>query len=283
MSLLETLGLPDARLVSIAGGDINQAFRVEHPGGRLFVKTHSSPPPGMFEAEARSLRALSEATTDTALCVPAVLSVGPGHLALEWIGDRAGAGAGDAARALGVGLARMHGSSSESWGWAEDNWIGTLRQPNPRLPGIDGPAPFFARARIQAQLALAGPGTLPHGCRDRLDRLCERLPDLLPGDERPALLHGDLWGGNWTTDAGGRAWIYDPASYYGCREADLAFTRLFGGFPAAFYAAYRAELPLTPGFAERVDLWNLYPLLVHANLFGGGYGRQVDGIARRYG
>jgi protein-ribulosamine 3-kinase len=281
MGLLDTLGLPDARLVPIAGGDINQAFRVEHADGRLFVKTHRAPPPGMFEAEARSLAALSAAVEARVVCVPDVVSVGPDHLALEWIGDRPGPSASGAPRALGIGLARIHRQTAPTWGWDEDNWIGTLPQFNPLLPGSDGPAAFFAAARIRAQVAMAGPGTLPTGCPDRLERLCDRLRGLLP-DERPALLHGDLWGGNWTTDGRGRPWIYDPASYYGCREADLAFTRLFGGFPPAFYTAYEGEFPLAAGFKERVDLWNLYPLLVHANLFGGGYGRQVDTIARRY-
>jgi len=284
MSLLAALGMPNASLVPIAGGDINQAFRVEHGDKRLFVKTHHAPPAGMFAAEARALEALAEAAEPGPICVPSVISVGPRHLALEWIGDRpidpqanlAHRSTGRVAVDLGVGLAAIHRRTAPSFGWSEANWIGTLPQPNPSLTGA---AEFFAEARIQAQLAL-GP-QLPRGARGRLDQLCARLPDLLP-DEPPALLHGDLWGGNWTTDASGRPWLYDPASYFGHREADLAMTRLFGGFPSDFYAAYNEALPLQPGFDERVDLWNLYPLLVHANLFGGGYGSQADAIARRY-
>lgn len=276
MDLLDALGVT-GRLVPIAGGDINQAFRVERRDGtRLFVKTHRSPPAGMFTAEAAGLQALRAAAEPTELCVPAVIAVDASYLALEWIGDRGGSRGQPGPAALGEGLAAIHRTTSTAFGWDEDNWIGTLPQPNPRRSTT---ASFFADARIRAQLAL-GP-RLPAGCVDRLERLCDRLPDLLP-DEPSALLHGDLWGGNWTQDDRGRAWIYDPATYFGAREADLAMTRLFGGFPAAFYEAYQAAFPLTPGFDERVDLWNVYPLLVHANLFGGGYGRQVDAIARRY-
>ena len=273
MRLLESLGLPDARCVPIAGGDINDAYCVEHGGGRFFAKTHASPPPGMFAAEARALGELADAAES--VCVPKVISVSDGHLALEWIGDRPGRGGGDPGESLGHGLAALHRRTASHWGWAEDNWIGTLKQPNPRLPAEAGAAAWFA-TRLQAQLALC-----PAVRHSRLERLCDRLDRLLP-PERPALLHGDLWSGNWTVDPAGRSWIYDPASAYGCREADLAMTRLFGGFPSTFYAAYSEAFPQEPGAADRVDLWNLYPLLVHANLFGGGYGRQVDAIAQRY-
>lgn len=114
-----------------------------------------------------------------------------------------------------------------------------------------------------------------------MDSLGARLDGVLP-DEAPALLHGDLWGGNWMADEGGGAWLFDPAVHHGCREQDLAMTRLFGGFPREFYDSYEAAWPLAPGWEERVDLWNLHPLLVHARLFGGGYGVRAEGILRRY-
>ncbi|MCO4769108.1 MAG: fructosamine kinase family protein [Deltaproteobacteria bacterium] len=285
MSLHEALRLSDLdRLVPVSGGDINEAFRVElSDGSRLFAKTHASPPAGMFEAEAAGLAALRDAS-DGRLLVPEVVSVGPSHLALEWMGDRGGdAASGPAAERLGRGLAHIHQQSHpRGFGFAEDNWIGTLPQPNAWVAKESGASTFFAERRLLPQLELATSSrVLPVGAAARVEAVCARLDDLLP-EEPSGLIHGDLWGGNWTTDHAGRPWIFDPAVAFAPREQELAFTQLFGGFPASFYAAYREVWPLAPGFAERVDLWNLYPLLVHANLFGGSYGTQVDRIARRY-
>lgn len=265
---LAALGAPGARYRPVTGGDIHQAARAELPDGPVFIKYNARPTPGMFEAEAEGLRALREAAVGVR--VPEVRGHGEGWLALEWI--EAGRGGGDA---LGAGLAGIHRRTSPRFGWAQDNWIGSLPQPNGWTQGLPD---FFRTHRIQAQAAGTG---VPTRLRKMLDRLCERLPSLLP-DEPPALLHGDLWGGNWMADAEGVPCIYDPAAHFGCREAELAFTRLFGGFPPAFYEAYEAAWPLQPGFEDRVDLWNIYPLLVHANLFGGGYAGSVERIVRRF-
>jgi fructosamine-3-kinase len=128
-----------------------------------------------------------------------------------------------------------------------------------------------------------GRGRLPSSLVDRIERFCVAIDDHLPvGDERPALIHGDLWGGNWTTDRAGRPWIFDPAAHYGCREADLAFTTMFGGFPSSFYAAYEEAFPLMSGWRGRCELWNLYHQLTHANMFGGGYASSADRVLRRY-
>ena len=272
----------------IAGGDINQAFRVEDEGRRWFEKTHRAPPPGMYASEAAGLETLS-AASDEHVLVPQVLEVTETHLALEWMGDREGAAVAirgrtlAAGEALGVGLAHIHRRTDpRGFGFETDNWIGTLPQRNTWIPAEQGAAAFFIERRLMPQLEIAaGSQALPGGCAKRLEALCLRLPDLVP-NEPPSLIHGDLWGGNWMADPRGRAWIFDPAAAYGPREQDLAFTKLFGGFPDVFYRAYEAEWPLEPGFAGRVDLWNLYPLLVHANLFGGGYGGRVDRIARRF-
>jgi protein-ribulosamine 3-kinase len=282
---LAALGLDRSRCGtrSVHGGDIHAAWRVEADDGRLvFVKTNERPLPAIFDKEARGLDALRAACEADGglLRVPRALGSGEHFLALEWIDER-GAGHGDPGRRLGEGLAALHRHGSDSYGWHEDNWIGSLPQPNDRMPAQRGCGAFYAARRLQAQ-SEQGAGRLGSSLRGRIDRFCARIDDFLPlPDERPALLHGDLWGGNWTVGVGGVPWIYDPAVHHGCREAELAFTRLFGGFPRSFYAAYEASFPLSPGFAGRVDLWNLYPLLVHANLFGGGYAGQVDSILRR--
>jgi protein-ribulosamine 3-kinase len=263
---LAALGAPGARVTPVSGGDIHRAFRVELPGGPAFLKVNARPTPGMFAAEAEGLDALR----GTSLGVPAVLGVGEGWLALSWIERGRGGGA-----ALGEGLAALHRRTAPAFGFGRDNWIGALPQANGWIEDLPT---FFATRRLLPQAA--GPG-VPAAVRRGVERLCERLPELLP-DEPPALLHGDLWGGNWMADVDGAPWIFDPAVHFGGREAELAFTRLFGGFPPEFHAAYHATWPLSPGFEERVDLWNLYPLLVHANLFGGGYAGSAGRIVGRF-
>ncbi len=268
---LAALGVEGATTRPVHGGDIHEAWRVDPSDGPpVFVKTNARPLPRVFELEADGLRALRAAAPPT-VGVPEVLGFGDHWLALSWIEQ--GRRRDDAGRLLGEGLAAVHRHTSPTFGWPEDNWIGSLPQPNGPL--TDGVA-FFAERRLQEQAR-----TQPASVRRAVDAVCRRLPDLLP-DEPPALVHGDLWGGNWTAGADGRPWIYDPAVHYGFREAELAFTRLFGGFPASFHEAYATVLPLENGFDDRIDLWNLYPLLVHANLFGGGYGARAEGIARRY-
>jgi len=281
---LAALGLDESRCRtrSVHGGDIHAAWKIETDDGRtVFVKTNQRPLPRIFETEASGLEALRDAcrSDGSLILVPEVLAFGEHFLALEWIceGRR-----GDPGRRLGEGLAALHRHSSDHYGWHEANWIGSLPQPNDPLPAEAGCAAFFAARRLQEQ-SRQGAGRLGSALRRRIDLFCERIDEHLRlPDERPALIHGDLWGGNWTSDESGTPWIYDPAVHYGCREAELAFTRLFGGFPRSFYAAYEACFPLAPGFDDRVELWNLYPLLVHANLFGGGYAGQVDRILCRF-
>ncbi len=262
-SALRELGLSGSSFSPVTGGDIHQAWRIEG-SRRIFLKGNARPLPGIFEREAEGLEALRAVGS---VGVPEVLGFGERWLALSWIERGRGGG-----EELGRGLAAIHRETAPAFGWAEDGWIGSLPQPG----GWEREVTAFFGKRL---LGLAG--ALDGGERRRLDRLIDRLPELLP-DEEPALLHGDLWGGNWMADQAGRPWIFDPAVHFGCREAELAFTRLFGGFPEVFYSAYEATFPLQPGFEGRVDLWNLYPLLVHANLFGGGYAASVDRIVRRY-
>ncbi|HMQ31833.1 MAG TPA: fructosamine kinase family protein, partial [Chloroflexaceae bacterium] len=181
---------------------------------------------------------------------------------------------------LGEQLAALHRHSAPVFGLERDNFIGGSPQPNGRL--VSWPA-FFRERRLLPQLDLAAAnGLLPAARRRALERLAGRLDDLLASAEPPALIHGDLWGGNVVGAPGGAPALIDPAVSYSHREAELAFTELFGGFTPRFYAAYNAAWPLDPGYADRRDLLNLYHLLNHLNLFGEGYGLQVDQVLRRY-
>lgn len=267
----------------VGGGCINHGARVETADGPVFVKHNAAAPPGMFAAEARGLEALRAAAEG--LVVPRVLAFTeaadevPAWLALEWLepGDRVP----DFAARLGRGLAEMHGFAVEDedhWGWDEDNFIGSLPQVN-RLE--EDWADFWRMHRLEPQLDLARrAGRLP-GREVDWARLFDLLPELLAPAEAdgPSLLHGDLWGGNVMAAAGGPALI-DPAVYRGHREADLAMTELFGGFGPAFYAAYDEQWPLQPGYPRRRAVYQLWYLLVHVNLFGGGYVAQTAGVLR---
>ncbi|MFQ5577305.1 MAG: fructosamine kinase family protein [Anaerolineae bacterium] len=268
---------PVTQVQPVAGGDINRAARVTLSTGQtLFVKWHPNPPPGMFPAEARGLQLLASAH---ALRVPAVHFFDETCLGMEWLGRGSRDAAGTAA-ALGRGLAQQHRLTAERYGLEGDNYCGLTPQVN--TPAGNWPA-FFARNRLGCQMELAARrNRLPAPRRQRLERLIARLPTLLPARPPASLLHGDLWGGNWLVTAAGEPALIDPAVYFGHREADLAFTELFGGFPPAFYHAYRQAWPLESGYPERRDIYNLYHLLNHLNLFGEHYGRSVDAVLKRY-
>lgn len=276
------LGEPVSMAGSVGGGCINQAARgtVRRTGREIFVKWHPSPPAGMFAAEAAGLRALASA--DGGCRVPRVYGVSDadGLLVLEWIDS--GRGGAAFQESLGRGLAAIHRVSRERYGFdGGDNYIGSTPQPNPDEADW---ITFFREHRLRFQVDLLHErGRLSAGLGSAMDRLYPRLEGLLGlPSERPALLHGDLWTGNAMAGPGGEAVIYDPAAYYGCREADLAMAELFGSFGPGFRAAYQEAFPLEPGYSERRDLYNLYHLLNHANLFGGGYASQAERIARQH-
>jgi protein-ribulosamine 3-kinase len=181
--------------------------------------------------------------------------------------------------ALGEQLAAMHRATRDRFGWRRDNTIGSTPQVNMQLSDW---VEFWRRHRLGYQLDLAARNGYRGALQDKGAQLLERLPQFFKG-YRPAasLLHGDLWGGNAAVTAGGEPVIFDPAVYYGDREADLAMTTLFGGFTPAFYRAYETQWPLDPGHRERHELYNLYHVLNHLNLFGGGYRAQAEGMIDR--
>jgi fructosamine-3-kinase len=254
----------------LGGGDINDAFRVELSDGRtVFVKTNAKADARMFPTEARGLAWLAEAG---ALRVPAVLAAAPSFLALEYI--EAGQPSAEHDERLGRGLAALHRFGAPSFGLDHDNFIGRLPQSNRQLGSW---ADFFRAERLEPQvLAAERAGLVRKSLRAAFERLYAVLEDRVGPAEPPARLHGDLWGGNLHTDAGGEPWLIDPAAYGGHREMDLAMMRLFGGFGSRVFAAYQEAHPLAGGYEERVPLYQLYPLLVHVNLFGGGYVGSVS-------
>jgi fructosamine-3-kinase len=263
---------PDA---SVGGGSINDCYRWASDQGPLFVKLASRERLGMFEAEAEGLAELAAAH---ALRVPRVLglgeSAGQSFLALEWI--EFGARSAGSERLMGEQLAAQHRVSSSAFGWRRGNTIGSTPQLNdPEQDWVR----FFVERRLRFQLELAARNGQAGRVIERGSLLCERAGQFFTTYRPvPSLLHGDLWGGNWATDATGQPVIFDPAVYYGDREADLAMTQLFGGFGREFYSAYEASWPLDRGAPARRDLYNLYHVLNHLNLFGGGYLRQAQSM-----
>jgi fructosamine-3-kinase len=232
----------------------------------------------MFEAEAEGLDELGRAN---ALSVPRVLgsgaAAGQSFLALEWIDF--GSVSSRSESLLGAGLAAQHRVTATEFGWHRDNTIGSTPQQND--PDHDW-VRFYADHRLGYQLELAAGNGYEGRLTERGALLRERTGVFF---ERyrpvPSLLHGDLWGGNWAADASGRPVIFDPAVYFGDREADLAMTRLFGGFGAAFHASYESSWPLEPGADDRRTLYNLYHVLNHLNLFGSGYLSQAQAMIDR--
>ena len=264
---------------AIGGGSINDAYRIGTNAGRYFLKVNSADRfPSMFEAEADGLRRLREAH---AVRAPAVIAFGEeadeAFLLLEHIED--GARGRAFWERFGQALAALHRNTHSHFGLERDNYIGSLKQVN--TPTADWAA-FFIRHRLEPMVKMARDTKRTEaGMAFRFERLFGKLEWLFP-KEPPALLHGDLWNGNFLSGPGGEPVLIDPAVYYGHREMDIAMTMLFGGFDAGFHTAYNAAWPMELGWEERVELCNLSPLLVHANLFGGGYPQKVEAVLRRH-
>ncbi|MDR1709596.1 MAG: fructosamine kinase family protein [Candidatus Accumulibacter sp.] len=261
------------RLTEVGGGSISRACIVETPGGKYFVKLGRGGPPGLFDAEADGLAALARCREIRVPCVAGRGTAGDyAWLALEAI-DLRPLTPGEAA-AAGRALAALHRIAGQEFGWPRGNYIG--RTPQSNRPNADWAA-FFRDERLRPQLELARRRGAPAALIGRGETLAARVPALLAGHRpEPSLLHGDLWSGNAAADAAGNLVLFDPAVYHGDREADLAMTELFGGFPPQFHAAYRKEHPLPEGYPARRTLYNLYHVLNHYNLFGGAYARQAE-------
>jgi fructosamine-3-kinase len=280
LSLEERLGERVVRASRLLGGDINDAYQIELEGGaRWFVKSNPRAPAALFPAEARGLEWLRVA----ALRIPEVRAVSTPddpipYLVLELI--EAGRPGRVFDEQLGRGLAALHRSGAPSFGLDHDNFIGSLPQQNQASPAW---AEFYGANRLEPQLKRAvSSGSASYAMRRGFSQLFSRLPELVGPAEPPSRLHGDLWSGNLHVDSNGEPCLLDPAVYGGHREVDLAMMRLFGGFSERVFSAYEEVFPLAPGAEDRVALYQLYPLLVHVNLFGGSYGASVERALARY-
>ncbi|MEZ5453987.1 MAG: fructosamine kinase family protein [Thiothrix sp.] len=259
------------RIQPVGGGCINEACMAElGDGSRWFIKLNQASQLEMFAAEADGLHAIRASNT---LYAPEPVGYGvldnKAYLILEYL-DLGGNGNPQLA---GEQLAAMHRCTAERYGWFRDNTIGATHQPNRQHDGWVG---FWRQERLGFQLELAKRNGYPGKAYEQGLRLKERLGGFFT-DYQPqaSLLHGDLWGGNMAFKRDGTPVIFDPAVYYGDREADLAMTELFGGFGGDFYSAYQTSWLLDKGYSVRKTLYNLYHILNHFNLFGGGYGMQA--------
>ena len=261
---------------AIGGGCIHRAVSLEDGARRFFVKVNEASAAPMFEAEADGLEAIAASGT---IRVPAVvtsgMAEGQAFLVLEFL-DLGGRGD---PREMGRALAALHRSSGLHCGWRRDNFIGATAQLN--APDDDWPR-FFATRRLQPQLEWARQRGCSRKLHDEGMRLASELRVFFAAyTPPPSLLHGDLWGGNADSLADGTPVVFDPAVYWGDREADLAMTELFGGFGGGFLSAYREAWPIDPGYAVRKTLYNLYHVLNHFNLFGAGYAAQAENMVAR--
>lgn len=258
------------------GGCINSAYRVADGGRSYFVKLNSDDKLDMFEAEHEGLHELAEAG---AIRVPQPLATGIAEGQAFIVMEALALGGSGSQAQLGRELAALHRHSCERFGWFRDNTIGSTPQSN--LPD-DRWLRFWREQRLGPQLEMAAVRGASRALLQQGERLLERFPQLFDGyTPASSLLHGDLWSGNYAFTIDGEPVLFDPAVYYGDREADLAMTELFGGFRDEFYAAYEEAWPLDPGYKVRKNFYNLYHIINHFNMFGGGYGSQAEGITER--
>lgn len=254
---------------SVSGGCINQGYAVSDGKSTYFVKVNEATKIEMFVAEALGLKQMAQTNT---IRVPKPICWGVAdnfaYIVLEWLNLAA---TNNSWQQMGQDLAAMHRSrSSKGFGWEQNNTIGSKPQINNWTTDW---VEFYTTHRLgyQFQLAKRKGGNFP-----QQEELLAALPQLLSHQVQPSLVHGDLWGGNAACTEEGEPVIFDPATYYGDRETDIAMTELFGGFPAAFYSSYNKAFPLQPGYEQRKTLYNLYHILNHFNLFGGGYASQAN-------
>ncbi|RIH63265.1 fructosamine kinase [Mariniphaga sediminis] len=266
---------------SLGGGCINNASKIETNAGTFFLKWNGNCASDIFLREAESLEELRNAASGQ-LAVPKVFAAKevngtPGFLVLEYL--EPGWGKGNSDEKLGRGLATIHRFSSEKFGFYNDNYCGSTPQNNSWHTSWPE---FFRDNRLRYLLGLIRQErSLPASEMKVYEQLLERIPELIPGDCTPVLIHGDLWSGNYMNTANGPALI-DPASYYANYEMEMGIMTMFGGFSQRFYSAYNEVNPLPAGWRERNSLYQLYHVLNHYYLFGGGYGSQAFHIAKSY-
>jgi len=269
------------KVTSLSGGDINRAAKLSTNRGDLFLKWNHNAPADMFEKEEEGLDLLRQAGGN--IKVPDTIAHQnpegemPGFLLMEFI--HSGTGSSDDAFRFGAEMAGIHNQSNSHFGLDHNNYIGRLPQSNKQHKSWNT---FFVEERIKPQVKTAiDAGKLPESILKNCERFYFELESIFPGN-KPSLLHGDLWGGNYFFDTNGIGVLIDPAVYYGHPEMDLAFTKMFGGFPSEFYRGYESVNTLEPGFNGRIQIYNLYPLLVHVNLFGGGYASRARRFLENY-
>lgn len=267
------------RITPVSGGCINQAYRIEDALRRFFVKLNRPDTLFMFAAEQAGLEEIRRTGT---LQVPTPVCCGSNAahawLVMEYLPVKS-SGTKQGAILLGKGLAAMHDVTADRFGWVRHNTIGTTLQVNDFSADWVG---FWREHRLGYQLQLARDNGYDGKLQSLGAQLAERIGVFFTGRHIvPSLLHGDFWSGNYGFDLAGRPVVFDPAVYYGDREADIAMTELFGGFPEYFYAAYREASPLDIGYAIRKNLYNLYHILNHLNLFGGSYLDQAEKMIAR--
>nr|WP_228014285.1 fructosamine kinase family protein [Fortiea sp. LEGE XX443] len=256
---------------SVSGGCINQGYAVSNAEITYFVKLNQASQVAMFEAE---MLGLKQMLATNSIRVPKPICWGTsgdsGYIVLEWV--EMGSGNTKSGEEMGRKLAAMHKTTNQNgFGWEMNNTIGSTPQIN---TWKEDWVEFYVKHRLgyQFKLARRRGGNFP-----KQDELLTAIPELLLGHEvQPSLVHGDLWGGNAGCTVLGEPVIFDPATYYGDREVDIAMTELFGGFPASFYQGYNEVFPLDAGYENRKILYNLYHILNHFNLFGGSYGSQAN-------
>ncbi len=269
--LSETLNAHIRSHKPLSGGDINEVYLIESENGKWVLKVNDAQRfPGMFEKEARGLRALREPQI---IDVPEVIRVGEfnnsSYLVLEH--KATGKKRSDFWQIFGKQLAKLHQQSAPQFGFAENNYIGSLPQyNNPE----DNAADFYINQRLMPQFELAAKNGYTF---TKIDDFYEEIRRLIP-QEKPSLVHGDLWGGNYLVNAKGLPCLIDPATAFAPREVDIGLMHLFGGFDPSLFEAYNIEFPLVEGWQDRIKLWQLYYVLVHVNLFGGGYYSSAKNI-----
>ncbi|MCP3027508.1 fructosamine kinase family protein [Halobacillus sp. A5] len=266
----------------VSGGDINDAFYTATDERSYFMKGNRNVPSHFFKAEAAGLEAIRQTQT---VSVPEVYYYDEPEpdetalIALEWI-DGNGNGPSQSSEKLGRNLALMHQHTAKNYGFSEDTFVGELDQPN---DWKDSWVEYYRDNRLYRQYKLGmRNGRISGKRQDRLENLLSHLEDFIPMHPASALLHGDLWGGNYLTSSSGEPYLIDPSVLFGDPQFEIAFTELFGGFASSFYSSYQQVTPLSKEYEEVKPIYQLFYLLVHLNIFGETYGSGVDRILKKY-